>query len=217
MIETGVKLQLPQETVSTAVVLFHRFFLLRSFTKYFEIDHMYIPTSCLFLATKAEENPRRIRDVIGTSHHVLHPTEPPMPLDEDYWDYKEKLVKYEQLVLRVLMFDMDVSHPFRFLLNFGRLLRVSRAVTQTAWALIVDALFEPLLLRYRPPDVAAAALYVAARLLKQSQMMTTVEGRAACWWHAFDVSTEVLEEIASLLVGLYEQGGIMAHGPQQIS
>lgn len=63
----GILLRLPQVAMATGQVLFHRFFYSKSFVKHsFEIVAM----ACINLASKIEEAPRRIRDVINVFHHL---------------------------------------------------------------------------------------------------------------------------------------------------
>uniref|UniRef100_A0A8C9ZUP0 Cyclin L1a n=1 Tax=Sander lucioperca TaxID=283035 RepID=A0A8C9ZUP0_SANLU len=63
----GILLRLPQVAMATGQVLFHRFFYSKSFVKHsFEIVAM----ACINLASKIEEAPRRVRDVINVFHHL---------------------------------------------------------------------------------------------------------------------------------------------------
>ncbi|KAM7399524.1 hypothetical protein PAMP_018791 [Pampus punctatissimus] len=87
----GILLRLPQVAMATGQVLFHRFFYSKSFVKHsFEIVAM----ACINLASKIEEAPRRIRDVINVFHHLRQirgkkPTPPPScgrrPWSEPLW------------------------------------------------------------------------------------------------------------------------------------
>ncbi|WVR07480.1 hypothetical protein IAU60_004522 [Kwoniella sp. DSM 27419] len=61
--EAGVMMSLPQSTLATAQVLFHRFYYVSSFRSFSVYD---ISISCLFLSTKLCETPVRLRDLINT-------------------------------------------------------------------------------------------------------------------------------------------------------
>jgi transcription initiation factor TFIIIB Brf1 subunit/transcription initiation factor TFIIB len=63
----GILLKLPQVAMATAQVLFHRFYYAKSFIKY---NVQYMAAACIFTATKVEEAPRRLRDVINVFHHL---------------------------------------------------------------------------------------------------------------------------------------------------
>uniref|UniRef100_A0A1S4GDB4 Cyclin-like domain-containing protein n=1 Tax=Anopheles gambiae TaxID=7165 RepID=A0A1S4GDB4_ANOGA len=63
----GILLKLPQVAMATGQVLFQRFFYSKSFVRHsMEATAM----SCICLASKIEEAPRRIRDVINVFHHI---------------------------------------------------------------------------------------------------------------------------------------------------
>lgn len=104
-------LKLPAETTFTAAVLLHRYKISSNMT----IDAWIIAT-CLLLACKREEEPRRLRDFINCSY--LMQNRPLPDLDEAYWDAKKKLIRTEQIVLRWLTFDVSVSRPHRAIVAF---------------------------------------------------------------------------------------------------
>lgn len=63
----GILLRLPQVAMATGQVLFQRFYYSKSFVRHnMETTAM----SCICLASKIEEAPRRIRDVINVFHHI---------------------------------------------------------------------------------------------------------------------------------------------------
>ncbi|WRT68355.1 uncharacterized protein IL334_005331 [Kwoniella shivajii] len=66
--EAGVMLKLPQNTMATAQVIFHRFFYVSSFYSFGVND---ISISSLFLSTKLCETPIRLRDLINTYLFLL--------------------------------------------------------------------------------------------------------------------------------------------------
>ena len=52
-------------------MIFQRYFIRKSFTRY-DISRLdLIATTAIFLAGKIEEDPRRLRDVISTMHKVI--------------------------------------------------------------------------------------------------------------------------------------------------
>lgn len=212
---------LPKETIATAVVVFHRFFAERSLSEYQASQRLdVVLMTCLFLAAKVEEQPRRIRDAINCVYFARKqlealrtaaaasvpdeddeddeqdgggkeggrngrdarqqdetkrraPPPPPaeaedaiLPLDRGYWEMKESVVDTEQLVLRVLGFDLDTYQPYRLLLNYARSLRARPLMVEVAWALLNDSLFSPACCLLRPPQAqAVAALHLAQRML----------------------------------------------------
>lgn len=77
---------------------------------------------------------------------------------------KERIVEFEQVLLRTINFQVDPPDPHRLLLNYARSLRLNRAATRTAWSLVNDVLFCPRALSAPPPAVACAAIRIAARI-----------------------------------------------------
>ncbi|XP_013790250.1 cyclin-L1-like [Limulus polyphemus] len=64
---SGFLLRLPQVAMATGQVLFQRFYYSKSFVKHgMEVVAM----ACITLASKIEEAPRRIRDIINVFHHI---------------------------------------------------------------------------------------------------------------------------------------------------
>ncbi|KAK3909945.1 Cyclin-L1 [Frankliniella fusca] len=63
----GILLRLPQVAMATGQVLFQRFYYSKSFVRHgMETTAM----GCVCLASKIEEAPKRIRDVINVFHHI---------------------------------------------------------------------------------------------------------------------------------------------------
>lgn len=64
---SGLLLKLPQTAIATAQVLFHRFYYSKSFVRY---PFQFTAMACVALASKIEEAPKRIRDVVRVFHHL---------------------------------------------------------------------------------------------------------------------------------------------------
>jgi len=60
--EGGLLLKSPQVVMATGQVLLQRFYCKKSFTKY---PVKRVACACLWLATKLEESPRKLRDVLN--------------------------------------------------------------------------------------------------------------------------------------------------------
>lgn len=55
---------------------------------------------------------------------------------DDYYRAKEQLITDEQILLRILCFQMNIEHPHKYLLNICRLLQCGQPVTQLALCLV---------------------------------------------------------------------------------
>ncbi|EOD38552.1 hypothetical protein EMIHUDRAFT_109248 [Emiliania huxleyi CCMP1516] len=119
--QMGIMLALPQVGIATAQVMFHRFYARRSMRR-FDVRH--VATGALFLATKVEECPRKVRDVLGCFQHLLSKRagKRPVPLDifsQDYANLKDKLIRAEREILKELGFILYSEHPHKFILNYA--------------------------------------------------------------------------------------------------
>src|SRR4051812_11568354 len=68
IVQAGVLLQLPQVVISTAQMIFHRFYYRVTMQQY---PLLYVAMTCVFLATKVEESPRKPRDILNVFHRIL--------------------------------------------------------------------------------------------------------------------------------------------------
>ncbi|KAM9298923.1 cyclin-L2-like [Gastrophryne carolinensis] len=132
----GILLRLPQVAMATGQVLFQRFFYTKSFVKH-SMEHVSI--ACVHLASKIEEAPRRIRDVINVFHRLRQLREKqkptPMILDQDYVGLKNQIIKAERRVLKELGFCVHVKHPHKIIVMYLQVLECERNkhLVQTSW------------------------------------------------------------------------------------
>jgi len=190
--------------MSTAQVLFHRFYFKKSFKRY---NVKQVAMAALFLAAKVEEVPKRARDVLNVFHHIEQvKTEKKMePLNfskRKYWDMKKDLIKTERFMLKEMGFSTHVEHPHKFLLSYLDLLSHSNDVSlaQMAWNYMNDSLREPLCVRFRPEVIACGCIYMASHVMK-----IPLPEQPHPWWELFDAKLEQLDEIAHTINLLYKE------------
>ena len=112
---------------------------------------------------------------IGTTNDdkiLIHEASSPPDLDDGYWKAKERIVATEQEVLRMLHFDVSVSHPHRTVLLIldGLGITVTRNTCNTegktlaneSFTALNDALFYPPALRHGVLPLACGAIRLAA-------------------------------------------------------
>ncbi|PIN13932.1 CDK9 kinase-activating protein cyclin T [Handroanthus impetiginosus] len=195
----GVRLDLPQTTIGTAMVLCHRFFLCRSHASH---DRFLIATAVLFLASKSEETPRALNDVLRMSCETLHKqdfTFLSYMLPIDWFErYRERILEAEQLILTTLNFELNVQHPYESLTSTLQKLGFSQSVlVNLALNLVSEGLRSSLWLQFKPHQIAAGAAYLAAKFLNMNL--------ASCHyvWHEFHTPPFVLKDIAHQLMELF--------------
>ncbi|XP_078446762.1 cyclin-T1-4-like isoform X2 [Wolffia australiana] len=125
----GLRLNLPQTTVGTAMVLCHRFFARRSHACH---DRFLIATAALFLAAKSEETPCPLNTVVGVAWEMHERHNPPLArfsFSSDWFDqYRESVVAAEHVLLTTLNFELDVKHPYTPLKSVLQKLGLSQSI-----------------------------------------------------------------------------------------
>jgi cyclin T len=200
--EAGMKLSLPQLTIATAIVFFHRFYAARKFS---EFDRHIIATTCLFLAGKVEETPKKLRDIIMVTEQMRHkdsvpPKRPLDPEGAEFDELREKILTHELIVLQTIAFDMTIEHPYKYLLMYVKQIQGNRNLAQVAWNFVNDSLRTTLCLQFKPQLIASAAIYLASKFLKYP---LPAEGPKP-WWEVFHAKQEDLENISNQILDLYD-------------
>ena len=201
--EAGILLKLPQQVMCTAQNLLHRFYYRKSLKSY---DAFVTAMGCLFLASKVEEKPKRLREVLFAFHYVYKVRTNATGKMElggaMYAGWKESLVTVERTILKELGFSFYViEHAHRFILFFVKLLDGDAALAQEAWAYCNDALRTDLQLRSRAEVIACAAVRLAAAKLRRT--LPSLEKDGVDWWAAFGVDGGELERAAAEITALY--------------
>ncbi|KAJ8256813.1 hypothetical protein COCON_G00189650 [Conger conger] len=195
----GILLRLPQVAMATGQVLFHRFFYSKSFVKHsFEIVAM----ACVNLASKIEEAPRRIRDVINVFHHLrqLRGKRSPNPLilDQNYINTKNQVIKAERRILKELGFCVHVKHPHKIIVMYLQVLECeNQTLIQTAWNYMNDSLRTNVFVRFQVETIACACIYLAARALQMA-----LPSRPH-WYLLFGATEDQIKEICITTLRLY--------------
>lgn len=198
---SGILLKLPQVAMATAQVLFQRFYYSKSFVKH-QMEHLAM--ACINLASKIEEAPRRIRDVINVFHHIKQimgqKKIQPLILDQAYVNLKNQVIKAERRVLKELGFCVHVKHPHKIIVTYLQVLKCERntKLIQTAWNYMNDGLRTDIFVKYDPETIACACIYLAARQLK------VVLPTKPPWFSVFtDNSEEDIHNICLTILRLY--------------
>ncbi|BES92946.1 Cyclin K [Nesidiocoris tenuis] len=203
--DTGTKMDLGYNTMATGVVYFHRFYMFHSFRHF----PRYVTASCcLFLAGKVEETPKKCKDIIKAAKGFL--TDAKFATFGD--DPKEEVMTLERILLQTIKFDLQVEHPYYFLLKYAKCLKGDKQklqkMVQMAWTFVNDSLCTTLCLQWEPEVIAVALMYLAGKLSKFEVVdWTGRTGKHLRWWDMFieDVTMDLLEDICHQVLDLYSQ------------
>uniref|UniRef100_V9KRC4 Cyclin-K n=1 Tax=Callorhinchus milii TaxID=7868 RepID=V9KRC4_CALMI len=220
--DVGTRLGLHYDTLATGIIYFHRFYMFHSFKQF---PRYVTGACCLFLAGKVEETPKKCKDIIKTARSLLNDVQFAQFGD----DPKEEVMVLERILLQTIKFDLQVEHPYQFLLKYAKQLKVQfslslgdknklQKLVQMAWTFVNDSLCTMLCLQWEPEIIAVAVMYLAGRLCKFEIQEWSAKPIYRRWWEQFvqDVPVELLEDICHQILDLYSQGQQqMPQTPQQ--
>ena len=209
-------LKLPQITLATASVFLHRFFMRHSM-----VDtpgrpglHYYaIAATSLFLASKVEENCRKMKELVVACVRVAqkNPNKVVDEQDKEYWRWKDTILQYEDWLLEANCFDLSLEPPYKtmfdFLLFFGE--ENNKRLRNAAWAFVNDSCLTMLCLLFPSRTIAASALYAAA---KHCGVSFADDQLGRPWWEAVGVELKNIRRAVNYMAGIYEnsplRGGV---------
>lgn len=211
--EAGIRLRIPQWAIAAAIVFCHRFFAVKSLRRN---DKYCIATACLFLAAKAEESPKPIRDVILHCEVLRLPAQQQKDAqvmkkvkDQAYGDEaKESIFLAERAVLYTLGFNFNLDHPYKYLLRQFAEMKLTKnppyppynRIMQTAWNFVNDSLRTTLCLQYPPQEIATAAFYFAKEALGIALPLPAGKN----FWQYFNVDVGHVRDIVNQMLDLWE-------------
>ncbi|KAJ8341218.1 hypothetical protein SKAU_G00335090 [Synaphobranchus kaupii] len=203
--DVGTRLGLHYDTLATGIIYFHRFYMFHSFKQF---PRYVTGACCLFLAGKVEETPKKCKDIIKTARSLLNDVQFAQFGD----DPKEEVMVLERILLQTIKFDLQVEHPYQFLLRYVKQLKGDKnkvqKLLQMAWTFVNDSLCTMLSVQWESEIIAVAVMYLAGRLCKFDIQEWTSKQSSRRWWEQFvqDVPVELLEDICHQILDLYSQG-----------
>jgi len=203
LIQTAGKLlRLPQVAMATGCVLFQRFFYCKSFVNY---SMEVVAMGCVCLASKIEEDPRKVRDVINVFRHIKQVRQgkpiKPMILDQEYIKLKEKVTKEEKRVLKELGFCVHVKHPHKLVVMYMQMLGfdTDKRFVQMSWNFMNDSLRTDCFVRYQPETIACACIYLSARKL------CIPLPKSPAWYSVLGVEQDDIRDCCYRMICLYQR------------
>ncbi|KAJ2451891.1 hypothetical protein EV183_003297 [Coemansia sp. RSA 2336] len=162
-----------QFVASTACVFFHRFYMRQSLEKY---HHYQIAGACVLLASKVEENKRSLQDITWACANVASKGRT-SEAEKSYKAWERLLKQQEIALLENICFDVEIEHPYKSIDALGAEFGIPVYISKAATAHVNDCLRSTICLRYRPPVIAAAALYLAIGIHKYTGEVNLFDSR----------------------------------------
>ena len=208
ILQAGIMLKLPQITLATASVFLHRFYMRHSMED--GADHKglhYYPmaATCLFLATKVEENCRKMRELVIACVRVAQkdPNKLVDEQDREYWRWRDNILHHEDLLLEAICFDLSLEPPYRILFELLLLFKQenNKPLRNAAWAFVNDSYLTVLCLQFTSRTIAASALYAAAR---HCDVAFPDDEYGHPWWEVAGVELADVRRACNVLAEVYE-------------
>ena len=226
ILQVGIMLKLPQITLATASVFLHRFFMRHSMVDLPNRPgfHYYsMAATSLFLATKVEENCRKMKELVVACVRVAQkdPHKVVDDQDKEYWRWRDCSLHNEDLLLEAISFDLSLDPPyktlFELLVFFGE--ETNKRLRNAAWAFVNDSCLTMLCLLFPSRTIAASALYAAAKHCDVT-FPDDVYGRP--WWDVAGIELRSIRKACNFMAGVYENtplrggrdGGIYERTPE---
>lgn len=172
-------------------------------------DWKWVGAACLFLACKADEEPRRLRDVINLAEMLflnedmennwITMSKNPPGLNDRYWEAKKKVVETEQMVLRWIMFNISVAHPHRAVVLLLEKETQKELLIPVAFRHLNDALFHSPALTFGVLEMAVAAIELAEEEVQIGTAGLNLQQRCNLSKEAASAAKLAQKEAANLL------------------
>ncbi len=208
ILQVGIMLRLPQITLATASVFLHRFFMRHSMQDLpgRPAFHYYtMAATSLFLATKVEENCRKMKELVVACVRVAQkdPTKAVDEQDKEYWRWKDNILHNEDVLLEAICFDLSLEPPYKTLFDLLVFFREegNKRLRNAAWAFVNDSCLSMLCLLFPSRTIAASALYAAA---KHCDVSFPDDESGRPWWDVAGVDPKSIQKAVNFMAGVYE-------------
>ncbi|ODV62188.1 Bur2p ASCRUDRAFT_74628 [Ascoidea rubescens DSM 1968] len=214
-------LRLVRHTVLAASIMFHRFYMIKTFQNY---DYHIMAPTFTFIATKTEENHRGLENIALAATSVNSKrSKPPINNEKlksmkEYWSYKDRIKINEEIALEVLCFDLNFDFPDNVISNvFQKELEEMKKNNcnsedhltmknkfERIFAdakLILDKLIHfPVSVLYNHEEIAAICIIYSLSLQKQFQLPSYFFKK-----HFPSIKATRLEEISNNILKMYKK------------
>ena len=164
-----------------------------------------VAATALFLATKVEENCRKMKELVVACVRVAL-KDPNKLVDEqtkDFWKWRDTILYSEDVLLESLCFDLNVESPYKTMYDMMKYYGVehNKKLRNSAWAFLADSALTQMCLLFDSRTIAAASLYCGARMAE----VALDEDDGKPWWEIQHVKIRDIRRACNLMADIYER------------
>lgn len=211
----GILLRLRQKAMALAQMLFQRLYYTNRYS--FQNHKMDISAmAALFLASKIEECPRKVREVIHVFTYIIsckRKIKVSFYTGCDYERIKARVINAETRLLKNLGFCVRSNYPHKILVNYLRAMinvldsdhsiwteEDNNRLLKYAWNYMNDSLRTSVFVKYSSEVITCACLHLAALILKRPFPESS---QNQPWFGLFDVNREDVKAVCNSILRLY--------------
>lgn len=202
--DLAAQLKVNQLCINTAIIYMHRFFMIHSFKKFHRYVRM-VATSCLFLACKVEEQPRRLKEFIEAIQRLFHRSSTDTQNPEEFRKNGEEIVALESCLLQTLGFNVLVQHAHTVIIKTCQMIKATRDLAEAAYLTATNSLIlTNFCVKFSSEKIACFCIYLACKWTGLI-IPTSSEGRQ---WYQYvkpDIVEQELEDISKEYLTIYDK------------
>jgi len=199
--QAGILLRCRQVVMVSAQIILQRFYFRKSLMSF---DVRRVAAAALLLATKLEEQPRKLTSV-AKCVYVLACREDGISMDlssPQFLTMKTEVIRVERHILREMGFAIGqlLEPPHKLVLQYAAVLECPKEITQKAWGFLNDAMRTTVCCQFEPNIIAVAGISLAARTLE-----FPLPQEPDAWWEIFDASYDEVVAVCERVWQVYNQ------------
>jgi len=211
ILECCNKLEVRPSTFAYAASIFHR--VIKNLSKP-DYDKFTVATGSIYLASKTNEDPVRLKDVINVSQVTLDREGTLSELGNEAWilSIRDTIVQCELFIMRVLHFDPSIKLPHPYLLSYLNTIEnwlddatvCQTPIAKCSISLLQDFYSNSNIVSYEPQHVAVACLVLTFQIY--GLKIPAMQDDADTWYKAFcpKMTIEHVWEIIDQILRVYE-------------
>lgn len=189
--QVGKNMQLRQKIIATALMYFKRFY---SKNSYRGSEPLLVLTTCIYVATKIEEYPLHIKNVVDETKNVVG--------DSRLFKFDcANVAEFEFYLMEEMNFYLIVHHSYRTLLKLMFDLKLPISSIQEAWWIANDVCRTDIPLIYPPHIIAITIIFLVSVLVADANKY---KEKIKDWFIGLNVNMTEIIEISQEIINFYE-------------